>query len=408
MLRSSASSRRALPPTLRRRPASAAAAAWGAVLALAFGPTAAGAFLLRSGGGGVAEPLPADDASQQKKQLPTAAAAAAEGIAAPAGPPPPRVVAARRPRGEEERVGLLCREYGDNVTDLDVFISGRGVRDLVFYSRGASASVSDRSTSPRYALDANGTRQTRVRCREKSPGANLSGSGARCSPVALTAADRPVPKCSLLATEKKSNAEGTDADRGAACGCEADMEEPPETLYQQMMLKDLLATCLAAQEEGRPFRVLAVGLGGGAMPMYLRRHCAAASVESVEVDPRVVVIAENLLGFRPDSRNSVECADGLQAVRLREAAAAGSPTAPRYDFAIVDCLEGDGTVPSSCRLGPFVGGIHAVLAPRGRVLQLVLRGDADKLMRLYSSFFGRANVTSVGDGQFLVGASRGA
>ena len=43
-------------------------------------------------------------------------------------------------------------------------------------------------------------------------------------------------------------------------------------------------------------RALVVGLGGGGLPVFLSRHCGM-DVESVELDPVVVDLAQRHFGF---------------------------------------------------------------------------------------------------------------
>merc|ERR1719387_82126 len=113
------------------------------------------------------------------------------------------------------------------------------------------------------------------------------------------------------------------------------------------MLSEVVDACQRTTG-AQPFRVLVVGLGGGAMPMYIRRHCTSATVESVELDARVASIAQRLLGFEADHRNAVEVADALGALQRRAASAT-----PRYDRLIVDCF-GGGRVPFACRSPAFI------------------------------------------------------
>src|SRR5258706_4524832 len=57
---------------------------------------------------------------------------------------------------------------------------------------------------------------------------------------------------------------------------------------------------LALCEE--PRRILVVGLGGGSLPMFLRKHYPAAGIDVAEIDPDVVDVAKKYFGFREDER----------------------------------------------------------------------------------------------------------
>lgn len=272
--------------------------------------------------------------------------------------------------------GLLCREYNAyNNTDIDVVLQKDGVRDLVFSRTIAGA---DGLT---LGFESQGV-QSRVHCAPNK-------QGSRCSPVK---AGKPVPKCSAI-------------DQGS-CNCEADVVVANHLPYQRWIMSQVLDSCLVSANESKPFRALALGLGGGAMPMYLRHQCTAAQVESVEVDPRVIAVAQRLLGFRPDGQNKVECADALESLKRREAVILRARDAPHYDLALVDCFE-NGQVPDSCSSDVFVGALHAVVRSGGSVYQNMLRKDVDTLLRLYKGYFGKVNVTKTEEGNFLIAAFKG-
>ena len=48
-------------------------------------------------------------------------------------------------------------------------------------------------------------------------------------------------------------------------------------------------TGLALSEE--PRRILIIGLGGGTLPMFLRKHYPGATIDVVDIDPDVVLVA---------------------------------------------------------------------------------------------------------------------
>src|SRR6266436_949730 len=67
---------------------------------------------------------------------------------------------------------------------------------------------------------------------------------------------------------------------------------------------------LALCEE--PRRILVVGLGGGSLPMFLRKHYPAAGIDVAEIDPDVVDVAKKYFGFREDERMHAYIGDGRQ------------------------------------------------------------------------------------------------
>ncbi len=50
----------------------------------------------------------------------------------------------------------------------------------------------------------------------------------------------------------------------------------------------------------RPKRVLIVGLGGGTIPTFLRKHFPETEIDVVDIDPVVVEVAREYFGFRED------------------------------------------------------------------------------------------------------------
>lgn len=69
---------------------------------------------------------------------------------------------------------------------------------------------------------------------------------------------------------------------------------------------------------GEPRRILVVGLGGGSLPMFLRRHYPDATIDAVDIDPAVVDVAKRFFGFREDARMRAHVGDGrafIEAVR---------------------------------------------------------------------------------------------
>ena len=57
-------------------------------------------------------------------------------------------------------------------------------------------------------------------------------------------------------------------------------------------------------------RVLVLGLGGGAVPLYLARSLPDATVDSVEVDPGVIEAAKKYFGLRETERFHLIESDG--------------------------------------------------------------------------------------------------
>src|SRR5437879_5997040 len=67
---------------------------------------------------------------------------------------------------------------------------------------------------------------------------------------------------------------------------------------------------LALCEE--PRRILVIGLGGGSLPMFLRAHYPAATIDVAEIDPEVLDVAKRFFGFVEDEGIRAHVADGRQ------------------------------------------------------------------------------------------------
>jgi hypothetical protein len=273
--------------------------------------------------------------------------------------------------------GLLCREPGVNGTDdLDVVIEEGGRRSLLF-----SKAVKNRKGEI-MGREVAGMQST-VHC------ATQVGKSyeEECLPADLS---KPVPTCSAISETGR-------------CSCVAVVNEPLKLLYQQEMVSATLELCQAKARLNQPFRVLMFGLGGGAVPMYLRHRCESAYVESVEHDARVALVAQRLFGFRPDGSNKVEIADGEEAA-TRRARTNVWPEGPHYDVVLVDCFNSENHVATSCRSERFVTAVHNVLSPGGQVMQNVMDGDETVVMPMYRATFGQTFTEKrvVQKGQLLV------
>mmetsp|Transcript_58316 Transcript_58316/g.123748 ORF Transcript_58316/g.123748 Transcript_58316/m.123748 type:complete len:236 (+) Transcript_58316:341-1048(+) len=151
---------------------------------------------------------------------------------------------------------------------------------------------------------------------------------------------------------------------------------------------DVLPRCLATPPT-ETFRVLFVGLGGGALPTYLLEHCKGRSVavETVEYDPRVIKAATDFFGFKVDNTtNQVECSDGGAAVSRR----AGKRI---YDSVIVDAFGADDSVPESCSDQSFANATWSMLRPGGKLIQHVWFRQLLGVMNIYKNQFGANHVS---------------
>jgi spermidine synthase len=144
---------------------------------------------------------------------------------------------------------------------------------------------------------------------------------------------------------------------------------------------------LAVPED--PKRVLVVGLGGGTIPQFLRRHFPKLAIDVVELDPAVVQVAGNYFGFRPDDRMRVFVDDGRKFIENSE---------PGYDVIYLDAYSAD-SVPYSLTTSEFLQATKDALAPDGVVVGNLWSAGSNKLydsmIRTYQHVFAQVAVNDV-------------
>jgi spermidine synthase len=135
-------------------------------------------------------------------------------------------------------------------------------------------------------------------------------------------------------------------------------------------------------------RVLYVGLGGGAMPIFARRMLPDARVEVVEIDPLVVEVAQRFFGFRPDARLAVHTADGREWI---ERAPPGS-----WDLVVLDAFSDD-EIPSALTTREFLEAVRRALAPGGVVVSNLWTSvpEYPSMLATYRAVFGEVRLIRV-------------
>ncbi|MCP3098865.1 fused MFS/spermidine synthase [Myxococcus sp. K15C18031901] len=105
----------------------------------------------------------------------------------------------------------------------------------------------------------------------------------------------------------------------------------------------------------QPRRILVVGLGGGAMPMFLRAVLPRARIDVVDIDPVVVDVARRYFGFHEDSRLVAHVADGRAFIEAQR---------PAYDLVFLDAY-GPDSIPEHLATVEFLAAVRARLTGRG-------------------------------------------
>src|SRR2546421_5081508 len=121
---------------------------------------------------------------------------------------------------------------------------------------------------------------------------------------------------------------------------------------------------------GEPRRLLVVGRGGGTLPMFLRAHSPAATIDVAEIDPEVVDVAKKFFGFAEDERMRAHVGDGRQFIE--KASQAG------YDIIFLDAF-GARDVPKHLATREFLDITRRALRPDGVAVSNVWRPASNPL-----------------------------
>lgn len=128
------------------------------------------------------------------------------------------------------------------------------------------------------------------------------------------------------------------------------VDEPLRLVHEYNQL--LLCAMAAASN---PQRVLAVGLGGGALPRFLRLHFPWVEVDVVEIDPAVVDATQRYFGVSPDDKLQIHVDD--VSVFLKR-------TQNTWDVILLDAYRGD-EVPEHLTSPEFLQLARSRLSPGG-------------------------------------------
>jgi len=162
--------------------------------------------------------------------------------------------------------------------------------------------------------------------------------------------------------------------------------DDPDHLELPYAKAALAGLALADRQE----RMLVVGLGGGTLPMFLRRHYPGAQIDVVDISPQVVEVARRYFGFREDQRMRAHVADGRKFI---EDARPGA-----YDIIFLDAYGAD-SVPAHLTTREFLQAVRKALDPQGVVVSNVWgRGSNslyDAMVRTYQDIFDDLYILSV-------------
>ena len=139
-----------------------------------------------------------------------------------------------------------------------------------------------------------------------------------------------------------------------------------------------------------PRRILVVGLGGGTLPGFLRKHYPDAAIDVVDIDPDVVEVAKMFFGFREDQFMRVHVADGREFIE--------SIRQPSYDVIFLDAF-GAQSVPSHLTTQEFLQAVRRALMPSGVAVANIWNRTrnplSDAMVRTYDKVFDQLFILNV-------------
>jgi spermidine synthase len=145
-----------------------------------------------------------------------------------------------------------------------------------------------------------------------------------------------------------------------------------------------LALC---NEQARRF--LVIGLGGGTLPAFLRKHYPDAEIDAVDINPEVAFAAKNHLGFREDERMRIHITDGRKFVE-----AVRQP----YDAIFLDAF-GAEAVPAHLTTSEFLLAVRRAVRADGVVIGNIwftaTKPPYDSMVQTYQETFGELHVLRV-------------
>lgn len=146
---------------------------------------------------------------------------------------------------------------------------------------------------------------------------------------------------------------------------------------------------LALSEE--PRRFLVVGLGGGTLPMFLRKYYPDAAIDAVDIDPEVVDVAKKFFGFREDNLMRAHVADGRRFIEK---------TQQPYDVIFLDAFGAD-SIPVRLTTQEFLRAVRRAVTPGGVVVGNLWGRSSnpiyDSMVRTYREVFDELFILEVRD-----------
>ena len=145
-----------------------------------------------------------------------------------------------------------------------------------------------------------------------------------------------------------------------------------------------LAASVLFQRE--PKEVLVIGLGGGALPSFFRKHYPEARITAVELDPKVIEVARQFFGLKEDDKLRTIAGDGRKFIET---------TDQTYDLILLDAY-GPDSIPHALATQDFIAAVRKRLGPNGVVASNIPGPNSndlyDNMIRTYQELFPELHV----------------
>ena len=197
--------------------------------------------------------------------------------------------------------------------------------------------------------------------------------------------EKPSRYNTIIVTEDNNGLRTLLFERG---GTRQSVVKPGDPDHLELSYARVAFVGLALCEE--PRRILVVGLGGGTLPTFLRKHYPSAAIDVAEIDPDVVDVAKKLFGFREDERMRAHVGDGRRFIE--------NVPQPYYDIIYLDAF-GAHNVPEHLTTQEFLQAVRRAIMPSGVVVGNVWRSSSnplhDSMVRTYQEVFDEVFILDV-------------
>jgi len=188
--------------------------------------------------------------------------------------------------------------------------------------------------------------------------------------------EKPSHFGTIVVTEEQ---EGVRVLRFSRGGARQSLVKPGDPEYLGLPYAPVVFVGLALCAE--PRRMLVVGLGGGTLPMFLRRHYPDAVIDAVDIDPDVVDVAKRFFGFREDGGMRAHVDDGRRFIEQVQ---------QPYDAIFLDAFAST-ELPAHLTTQEFLRAVRRAVKPDGVVIGNLWGRNSnplfDAMVRTYQEVF---------------------